>query len=423
MKNILIFGIILGTNLALFQVFLGYATGVVNSSGIYGSTHIPWTFDIRSEGWNGGSITLIEPSEESSVWGSGIYIDTDITPPRITGNFFLETAGWINMVNVEIVSPNTLSGYAWSENIGYIDFTSVDGTYSWVSYIPWSQSFSWYAWSESLWYLSFESWSNLLFKNKVKILGNIGGNRAFDTEYNLWAKFKSMNSADTINTIRKNVALMTRSVPNGKMNITDTTSNTLNNIMYYKRDGSSLSIRNPNGKMKDGGRKIKSLMIIWGDLIIDSDIERDPSVDNPRTIIVLKDDSGSGGNVYINGNVKNIYTSIIAEGSIYSWDSSSSIYNDTPLKLIGLPRNQLYIYGSILSRNTLWWSSKNPIICPFTETNCTYDTALKYDWNYFRTFDKNLPNQSDKSGYDDYSIIIETDPRVILDPPPGIAGT
>ncbi len=125
--------------------------------------------------------------------------------------------------------------------------------------------------------------------------------------------------------------------------------------------------------------------------------------------------------MYIKSNVKNIYTSIIAEGSIYSGDSPGVFYNDTPSKLISLPTNQLYIYGTIISRNTIGGSSKNPVSCPFTETNCTYDNALMYDWNYFRSFDNNLSNQSDKSGNDEFSVIIETDPRIISDPPPGVS--
>lgn len=420
LKRILLISSLIGATIAIFQVFFGYATGIINIVGTYGSAYVLWAFDSRAEGGNGGNITLIESSEESSVWWSGIYIDTDINPQRILGNFFLETVGWIDMLNVELTSTNTLSGYAWSENAGYIDFTSVDGTYSWVSYLPWSQSFTGYAWSETIWYLSFESWSNLIFKNKVKILGNIGGNKAFDTEYALGTKFESTSSSDMINSIRKNVSLMTRALPNGKMNTLDTTNNTMNDIMYYKRDSGNLTITNPNGKMKDGNRKVRSLTIVWGDLVIDNDIEKDINVNAPRVIIVLKDESGNWGNVYIKNTVKNIYTSIIAEGSLYSWDSAGNIYNDTPSKLISLPNNQLYVYGTILSRNTIGWSSKNPVICPFTETSCTYENSLKYDWNYFRTFDKVPTNRSDKSGYDEYSIILETDPRIISDPPPGI---
>ncbi len=31
---------------------------------------------------------------------------------------------------MNVMTPWTLSGYAWSENAGYIDFTTQDGTYS-----------------------------------------------------------------------------------------------------------------------------------------------------------------------------------------------------------------------------------------------------------------------------------------------------
>lgn len=55
---------------------------------------------------------------------------------------------------------------------------------------------------------------------------------------------------------------MTRALPNGKMNTLDTTNNTMNDIMYYKRDSGNLTITNPNGKMKDGNRKVRSLTIV-----------------------------------------------------------------------------------------------------------------------------------------------------------------
>lgn len=57
----------------------------------------------------------------------------------------------------------------------------------------------------------------------------------------------------------------------------------------------------------------------------------------------MKDKSGNGGNIYLGKNVKNIYTSLIAEGTIYSGESSGVLYNDVEAKVIHLPQNQLYI--------------------------------------------------------------------------------
>ena len=47
--------------------------------------------------------------------------------------------------------------------------------------------------------------------------------------------------------------------------------------------------------------------------------------------------------------------------------------------------------------------------------------AAIYDWNYFRTYSKDRPNNgSANASWEDYSVIIEYDARLIQDPPPGL---
>ncbi len=46
--------------------------------------------------------------------------------------------------------------------------------------------------------------------------------------------------------------------------------------------------------------------------------------------------------------------------------------------------------------------------------------AIRYDLNYFRSFDGQSIHESDLLGYLNYSTIIERDPRVITSPPPGM---
>jgi hypothetical protein len=75
----------------------------------------------------------------------------------------------------------------------------------------------------------------------------------------------------------------------------------------------------------------------------------------------------------------------------------------------------------VISRNTIGGSAKSPAICPFTETACTGGKSYRYDWNYFRTFDGKAANRSAKTGYDGYSVIIESDPRITQTPPIGMA--
>lgn len=52
---------------------------------------------------------------------------------------------------------------------------------------------------------------------------------------------------------------------------------------------------------------------------------------------------------------------------------------------------------------------------------CNRETAIKYDFNYFRSYDKTLERRAYTSNsLDDYSLIIDYDPRLLADPPPGL---
>jgi hypothetical protein len=86
---------------------------------------------------------------------------------------------------------------------------------------------------------------------------------------------------------------------------------------------------------------VDSLIIIGGDLIVDGDINNSTNI--PKGIIVMKDTAGSGGNIVVQGSVKKIQASIFTEGSLYSGNSLSDLYNDTTAKILTLPENQLYI--------------------------------------------------------------------------------
>ena len=407
-----------------------FSTTFVNVEGIYGIPHSLWIFNLWWGEGNAGTVRLISTADETTLGGSWLYLDTSTVPQMMTDNLWLDSVGWVRMENTELIppiganvmTPWTLSGYAWSENAWYIDFDAEPTSYSWVAYIPGTKTLTGYAWSDTLWYISFqEAWLGAAFKNKVKILGNIGGSKSYDMEYALGTKFDTTNTAWVINSIRKNIAILTRSLPAGKMNTTPATSNKFNNILYYKIPSNSI-VSGVNVKMNTNDSR--SLIVEWGDIYIDTDIEKNLSVDLARSIISVKDTDGNGWNIYIKWDVKNIYASLVAEGSIYSWDPTASIlYNDTTAKLTQLPKYQLYILGSVISRNTIGGSARTPVVCPFVEATCNYANSYKYDWNYFRTFDQTdvINNGSAKLWYPDYSVIIEYDSRLIWDPPPGIA--
>lgn len=170
--------ILLLTSIATLGISWSYAD-IIPISGIFGNPHVLGQF---SPGGNAGSIIF-----------SGMTLDPDF-PPNVTlkGKWvFLETVGWAQLENqttnltfpdisipIEVgsgVSAWLLQSpiYAWSDNAGWLTLHSLDpNSYSGVAYIPGSQSFSGYAWSDTLGYVDFSS-ANTVFKNKVKILGNI----------------------------------------------------------------------------------------------------------------------------------------------------------------------------------------------------------------------------------------------------------
>lgn len=49
-------------------------------------------------------------------------------------------------------------------------------------------------------------------------------------------------------------------------------------------------------------------------------------------------------------------------------------------------KNQLYIFGSLISYNTIGGARANPVTCPAVIPSCTQDNAQKYDLNYLRRY-------------------------------------
>lgn len=68
-----------------------------------------------------------------------------------------------------------------------------------------------------------------------------------------------------------------------------------------------------------------------------------------KGIIVLKDDLGVGGKVFINKNVSNIAAVLYADKSIISGNHVSDVYYSDSRTATG----QLFIEGSVISDNTI----------------------------------------------------------------------
>jgi hypothetical protein len=375
----------------------------------------------------------------------------------LTGSYWMDTVGWTTFSGVTFVPIGqniwSLSGYAWSESAGWIDFSE-------ATYHLSNTSFSGYAWNDGIGWIDMAGASLDMTSSgaigKVKIVGNLGGNRIYNTTYDLNGKISPATTTKIVNEVRKNVSLVTRNLPANKVNTELVTHNvfrnsatvSIGNKLVFDNTGTTVArvdyTSNVMTRMVNGGsleEPIYSVIAIGADIYIDDSVV--PQVDgHPRVMIALKNDAGKGGNIYIKGGVTRILSSLVAEGSLYSAEfawTTPNIYNDDE-SLGGksrIPNRQLYIYGSLISNNTIWWySGDNGGInyCPYDITPCSNNVSLTYDYNHFRDFQKSKPEPekvllrwyqplwtpAPSNKYDDYSMVIEHDPRVISDPPPGL---
>lgn len=255
---------------------------------------------------------------------------------------------------------------------------------------------------------------------RIAIIGNIAGTRIFDfPDQNVWYVFTTAKHASIINTLRQNIALMSR-------NITGTGLDLTSPFNFYIRRNADYEFR--TGDVWPAGKR--TIIVEWHDIVLDTtnsigDIN-DP---RPRALIALKDEAGNGGNIIISDKVKEVYAMIYAEWSVFSGEKTGTGLLDIYLShgAWNIPQKQLYIRGLLISKNTIGWARQTPIVCPVTTDTCDLATAEFYDLNYFRTYDPTDPTQR-AGGYtdtrlDNASMIIEYNQAILSDPPPGIENT
>lgn len=379
--------------------------------------------------------------------GSG-YGKSQMIGNTLSGYIWIDTVGWTSFYNAEflpsptgtILDPWTGSGYAWSDNAGWIDFST-------VTYDPSTLTFSGYAWSDNIGWVPVGAdasspdpvMATLVgsgFIGKVKVIGNIGSSRIHDVIYGVGDRYSNMSMTDYTNLVRKNVSILTRNLDNSIYNTFPfsfpTTVKKINKFAYFQNTTSTPTILKYSAvqnAFQSSADDVQSIITVGADIYIDTGVLI-PSILSPHAILALKNDAGIGGNIYIHGQVTRIQASLFAEGALYSGymnsPSSFDIYNADKVSAgSNLPDYQLYLRGSLISHNTIGGSafSGSAPDCPYIEPNCNYDTAIRYDLNYFRDYQTKMDPHR---GYfdttlDGFSMIIEYDPRVLSNPPPGLA--
>jgi hypothetical protein len=153
-----------------------------------------------------------------------------------------------------------------------------------------------------------------------------------------------------------------------------------NTVLYFwELSGSNISLDVwPTHRMKWK----KTLVVVWGNLYIESDVINDTQSDI-LWIIVLKDKDNNGWNIYIDPSVTRIDGILYADKSLVSYDWSNELDSNTPNSTLA---NQLYIYGTVFSENTIWWSAKSPPDCPYYIECSDVSVAQKYDLNFLRSY-------------------------------------
>jgi len=206
------------------------------------------------------------------------------------------------------------------------------------------------------------------------------------------------------NIVRKNILKNIKNISHNQI---------VNGIKYINGEWKNVKISAHVGFWVD----FHTLVVQNGNLVIDKNIERKSHL---NTIIVLQDsfnivNNNTLGNIYITPNVTDIHTILYADGWVVS------VNNDlkTIWLMIGSERrdilhNQIRIYGSLFTRNTLGWYSITSITdtLPWGKATFDSDLAINYDLNHLRGGNDGCirigwycPDQS--------PVVIEYDPRII----------
>lgn len=407
---------------------------------------------IPNDTWTGGHPGKVTFDIGASYSGFAAGIDLD---GYLSGTFWLGNVGWTTFSHLdgsverarivcsdEVFRDTTLTcpatGYAWSQNAGWIALSGafIDGG-SWVYYNPANGIIEGFGHSKALWYVPFygyagspvDTWSlnqtgitldgvSVNFIGKMAIIGNIAGSRIYNmTNQNVGYVFNSANQSSILNTIRKNIALISRNIPQAVLD-----AGTGLKFIYQKSAWFDYDMTYgiwPTGK--------RSIIIEGKDVVLNQTTIGDSTSTEPRAIIALKDANGNGGNIIITKKVERIYVFLYAEWSIYSWEkavTTDPIFSYIQSGAWNIPAQQLYIKWWLISKNTIGWSFQTPSICPVVINNCTAAIAQQYDLNFFRTYDytdlsqKSVPY--DDVRFDKASIIVDYNSLMSSNPPPGL---
>ncbi|NUJ97286.1 hypothetical protein HGA92_00690 [Candidatus Gracilibacteria bacterium] len=213
------------------------------------------------------------------------------------------------------------------------------------------------------------------FANDLKILGNIyKSSLKKDVTTNAYSTIKSVTPINGTSPYQIN------ELNDFSLN-SDGTKLKNNSILYF---GNINGARVDLGDGNETASGSKTIIIEGGNLYIRNNI-RYANSNSILGIIVLKDANGNGGNIYIDPSVTRIDATIFTERSIVSYDGTNIIDGDADADVLN---NQLFIFGTVFSENTIGGSRTDPLKCPYyiSSLSCTVTNAQIYDLNYLRRY-------------------------------------
>lgn len=239
----------------------------------------------------------------------------------------------------------------------------------------------------------------------IKILGSIWGKNVdaiITDQFSTWVSiFKGADRSLIRQEIKKNIALATRNAIFSPVwsSVSDLSilpwGATAQGVLIWQPWDKSIMLIEKNGgnvilditsPVVSKISWIRTLVVRGANLFIKSDMYYDPLNPSMLGIVLEKDINGNGWNLYIDPNVTNVVGTYIIDGSVMSYDSVKGILGSTGT--IADLKNQLHIYGTIVSENTIGWSRQNPPKCPnLLNVVCTnVADSQKYDLNYLRRY-------------------------------------
>ena len=142
----------------------------------------------------------------------------------------------------------------------------------------------------------------------------------------------------------------------------------------------------------------RTVVCLGCDVYLEGNIGDSSSLDGGRLGVISFKQNGEGGNVYISPEVKELNVNIFADGSVFSDPRSYGgtirgndgvpVWPDEDTRLMALA-NQLYILGSIVSRNTLGDTDDETLgewKIGGGGKSSDYELAREYDWLKLRQF-------------------------------------